>query len=320
MPLGVRASRGPARVVALAGALLSGLALVSACQSSFPGLTLRIATGSSDGVYYEIGTELASSWAGALDIARPTVLETAGSPANIALLRSGAADIAFSSADAVADPDKGPRQLRALARIYDDYIQVVVRADLPIHKLADLSGRRVSVGPPTSQVHLVADRILAAGDVHDMASAELNLNDSISALKTGKIDAFFWSGGLPTPSIATLAQSVGIRLLDLGSDPSGVLPTMQKLHSVYSTAVVPAGTYEPGSPSVTTLVVPNFLLVTDRMSNDVAEALVRGLFNATGQLSGLNAAALAIDVHTAIYTEPVRLHPGAENYYRSSKI
>jgi hypothetical protein len=89
---------------------------------------------------------------------------------------------------------------------------------------------------------------------------------------------------------------------------------------VYGTAVVPAGTYQRGSEAVTTLVVPNFLLVTDRMSDDVAEALVRGLFNATGQLVVVNAAALAIDLHTAIYTEPVPLHPGAEAYYRSAKI
>jgi TRAP transporter TAXI family solute receptor len=89
---------------------------------------------------------------------------------------------------------------------------------------------------------------------------------------------------------------------------------------VYGTAVVPAGTYVPGGDAVTTLVVPNFLLVTDRMPDDVAEALVRGLFNAAPHLAVVNTAALAIDVHTAIYTDPVPLHPGAEAYYRSAKV
>jgi TRAP-type uncharacterized transport system substrate-binding protein len=116
-----------------------------------------------------------------------------------------------------------------------------------------------------------------------------------------------------------LDKSVGIRLLDLNDDPS-VLHSMLTRFPVYGTAVVPAGTYEADSGAVTTLVVPNFLLVTNKMSDDVADALVSGLFNVTGQLSGVNTAALAIDVHTAIYTDPVQLHPGAEDFYRSKKI
>jgi TRAP transporter TAXI family solute receptor len=218
----------------------------------------------------------------------------------------------------VTEPDQGPRKLRALARIYDDYIQIVVRADLPIKQLSDLTGRRVSIGQANSQVQLVAERILAAGGVHREIPVALSLNDSISAMEAGTVDAFFWSGAMPTPSISNLNDAVHIRLLDLGNDPSHVVQTMVDRFSVYRTAVVPAGTY--GSDSVVnTLVVPNFLLVTDRMSDDVAQALVHGLFDAIPQLILVNTAARAIDIHTAIFTEPVALHPGAEAYYRSTK-
>jgi uncharacterized protein len=311
------AGRGGWRAVALVFALLTVLA---GCQGQFPGLNLVIATGSSDGVYYQLGSKLADSWAQQLNISRPKVQETAGSPDNIRRLREGTADIAFGSADAVINPDQGPRKLRALARIYDDYIQVVVRGDGPIHHLSDLAGRRVSVGLADSQVQLVANRILQAAGERNVVRVEESLNDSIAAMKAGTIDAFFWSGGVPTPSIANLDKSVTIRLLDLNSDPSGVLPKMLGLYPVYGTAVVPAGTYQAGSDPVTTLTVPNFLLVTDRMPNDVAQALVNGLFNAADQLARVNRAALAIDVHTAIYTDPVLLHPGAENYYRAAKV
>jgi len=72
---------------------------------------------------------------------------------------------------------------------------------------------------------------------------------------------------------------------------------------------------------VTTLTVPNFLLATDRMPNDVAQALVSGLFGATDVLAGVNPhAALGIDIHNAIYTGPVPLHPGAVTYYQNAKI
>jgi len=304
--------------VLLAAALLASLGSVTACQSEFAGLRLIIATGSSDGVYYQVGSRLATAWANSLDIARPTVLETAGSLENIQRLQAGTADIAFGSADAITDANAGPRKLRALARIYDDYIQIVVRADLPITRLADLAGRKVSVGPIGSQTQLVANRILHTANVN-VAPVDENLNDSIIDMSHGRIDAFVWSGGIPTQSLANLDRSVPVRLLDLSKD-SGVLTAMLQNYPVYSQAVVPAGTYGQGSPQVTTLAVPNVLLVTDQMPDDVAEALVRGLFEAAGQLAVVNTAALAIDVHTAIFTEPVPLHPGAEAYYRSAKV
>lgn len=307
------------RAVGLALALLTCAGTLTGCQSQFPGLRLTIATGSHDGVYFELGSQLAASWAGELNIARPKVLETAGALENIERLRKGTADIGFGGADAVINPDQGPRKLRALARIYDDYIHVVVRADLPIKQLADLAGGRVSIGPANSQTQLVAQRILTAGGVRGEVSVALSLNDSISAMEAGTVDAFFWSGGQPTESIANLAKAVPVRLLDLGNDPSGVLQTMVNRFPVYRTAVVPAGTYGPGTAAVNTLVVPNFLLVTDRMPDDVAQALVNGLFHATDQLVVVNAAARAIDVHAAIFTDPVPLHPGAEAYYRSTK-
>jgi TRAP transporter TAXI family solute receptor len=306
------------RVLALVP--LAGLAVLAGCRSSFGDLRLTIATGSVDGLYYSLANQLATVWADQLGIQRPRVLMTAGGPENIERLHDGTADIGFGSADAVVDPNRGPRRLRALARIYDDYIQVVVRADEPIHRLADLAGRRVSIGQVNSQVRLVTERILAEVGTHGGTTTGLSLTDAIGALRAGTLDAFFWSGGLPTPSIATLAGQVRLRLLDLGADPSGVLHRMITSYPVYGTALVPAGTYGAGNASMATLTVPNFLLVTDRMPADVANALVTGLFGATGRLAGVNAAARAIDVHSAIYTQPVPLHPGAEQYYRDTKI
>jgi TRAP transporter TAXI family solute receptor len=310
-----------ARKLALALALLTCAGTLTGCQSQFPGLHLTIATGSSDGVYDQLGTQLATSWAGELNIARPKVVETAGSPDNIERLRKGTADVGFADVDAaaVSNPDQGPRKLRALARIYDDYIQIVVRADLPIEHLADLAGRRVSIGPANSQVQLVANRILAVGGVHGEIQSALSLNASIAAIEAGTLDAFFWSGGMPTPGIANLNDVIPVRLLDLDKDPSDILQRMVDQFPVYRTAVIPTGAYGPGTAAATTLVVANCLLVTDQMPNDVAQALVKGLFDATNQLILVNPAARAIDVHTGIFTDPVALHPGAEAYYRSTK-
>ena len=199
---------------------------------------------------------------------------------------------------------------------------MVVRADAPIHELADLAGHKVSIGPTASQTQWVALRILKAAGVQGVSQTDLSLNDSISALRSGQIDAFFWSGGLATTSVTALSDSMDIRLLDLSADPSGVLTKIRATYQgVYNLAVVPAGTYGAQNKTVTTITVPNFLLVTDKMPDNVAQTLVSGLFSATNLLVGVNPhAALGIDVHQAIYTEPVNLHPGALAYYRNAKI
>jgi uncharacterized protein len=304
------------RVIALVFALLTVGGVLAGCQSPFATLRLTIAAGSTDGEYYPLGLDLAGIWADQLGMPRPAVLSTDGTVDNVSRLRHGTTDIGFASADAIDNPLQGPRGLRALARIYDDYIQIVVRADSPIRSLADLGGHRVSIGSAKSQVKVVATRILAVAGVRGDVEVDESLNNSINDLRAGRIDAFFWSGGLPTQGITELARAVPIRLLALDQT---TLTAMLATYPVYSAAVVPAGTYGTGNGPVTTITVPNFLLVTDLMPDDVARALVSGLFGAADTLVRDDPVALGIDVHNAIYTGSVPLHPGAVAYYRGAK-
>ncbi|SDC47131.1 TAXI family TRAP transporter solute-binding subunit [Actinokineospora iranica] len=306
----------------LRGALLALLAvsgLLTSCDSQFEGVRLRVAAGFTSGVYNNLSQSLATKWQEQLAIDRPEVLETSGSPDNVNKLLAGEADIAFSAADVAAQPTNRDRQPRALARIYDDYLHVVVRRDGPIRNLADLRGMRVGIGSPESGVAFIAKRVLAISGLSEpgtLTLENLGLTASIEAFKLDKIDAFFWSGGLPTKGITDLADVLPIRLLDLTDD----LPPLRGRYPVYNSASIPASTYRlPGGP-VNTLVVSNFLLVTDKMSDDLAYALVQGLFDARPELAKTNPAALSIDVHSAIETHPVPLHAGAARYYRDHKI
>lgn len=311
--------QGVVRPAALLLTLLAAASMLSGCDSSFAGLRIRLATGSAAGVYYALGRPLADQWAAQLGTERPEVLNTAGSPDNLIRLRQGKADVAFSAADvAEEDTETGPRKLRALARIYDDYIHLVVRANGPIKGIADLSGKRVSVGSRESGVEVIAKRLLKVAHLSKVRSVSDSLDQSREALKAGEIDAFFWSGGLPTSGIEELAAQIPIRLVDL----TPVLKTVREQYPIYGTASIPASTYRlPGQTTpVTTLVVPNFLMVTDAMPNDEAQELVRGVFLAQPQLVKASDAALSIDIHSAIDTSPVPLHPGALAYYRDAKV
>lgn len=300
-----------------------GAGLLAGCAAPFADTRLRIATGGTRGVYYTLGSALAQAWQSRLElVAAPQVLPTAGSVANLALLASGAAEVAFSQVDTVADrfaggEPVGPTAPRGLARLYDDVVHVVVPAASPARTLADLRGMRVSVGAENSGVTMIARRLLTAADLRaeaDIHGVALGINESVTALREGAIDAFFWSGGLPTAGVSELSLTTPIRLLEL----EDLLPAVQARYPEYAPGTVPAGTYGIADP-VTTFMVRNVLLVGAGMADDLAEALVSELFAEQAALARASAAALTIDTRSAIGTQPVPLHPGAERFYRAAK-
>ncbi|HEX4250548.1 MAG TPA: TAXI family TRAP transporter solute-binding subunit [Pseudonocardia sp.] len=317
----------PSRRAVLRGGVAAALgALVGVgaqgCGSRFSGTRLTLGTGGSQGVYYTLGGALADAWQDRLELAeRPVVRATAGSVENLALLAAGSVDVIFSSADvadtALTAPSPPGRAPRALGRIYDDALQVVVPADSPVTQLPELRGRRVSIGAADSQVIVVARRLLSAAGLspdHDLSASLLGIDESVEALRTGTIDAFFWSGGLPTGGLAALATARPIRLLDL----LPVVPAIRAKYPVYDVGTVPAATYGISGP-VTTLFVRNFLLVAAELPDELAGDLVAAMFAERDRLVRANPAGRAIDTRSAIGTQPVPLHPGAERFYRSAK-
>jgi TRAP transporter TAXI family solute receptor len=307
----------------LSGAAALGVLGVPGCSSRFAGVRVTVATGGTQGVYYNLGNALADAWRAQLGLdARPAVLSTAGSVDNLERLADRTADVVFSQVDTAADQlartaADDPCSPRALARIYDDVVHVVVPASAPAVRLADLRGARVSVGAPDSGVRVIAERLLAVAGLSpatDFQALQLGINESVDAVRRREIDAFFWSGGLPTGGVTALAQSLPIRLLNL----EDLITPVRAAYPVYAAGTVPAQSYGIPEP-ITTLLVRNFLIVRAEMPDDVADALVRGLFAAQEQLAAVSPAALTIDLRAAIGTEPVPLHPGAMRFFRGEK-
>ncbi len=169
---------------------------------------------------------------------------TSASIDNLKFLRDSKADIAFTLADTLKDASLGqgafegrPIDLRALAVLYTNFTHVVTKKNSGVTKLADLKGKVVSMGSAGSGTETIADRTLAAAGLDpatDIRRENLSAQASADALKDGKIDAFFWSGGLPTAAVLDLAISAPIAILETAS----VLP---KLQSRYGEAPLSAG-------------------------------------------------------------------------------
>ena len=293
----------------LAGAAL--LAAVPACGAPFADVRLRIATGGTAGEYFRLGRALAQVWQEQLRLAtEPVVLPTNGSPANVSLLTTGAAEVAVSQLDVAADRTAGSA-LRALAAVYNDALQIVVPAGSSIRTVTDLRGTRVSLGPENSGVAYVAQRVLAAaGLTGAVQPSRLDLADSVAALRAGEIDAFFWVGALPTRTVTDLAAAQPVRLLDL--EP--VLDALRVRYPVYAPGTVLAGTYGIADP-VATLLVRNVLLVDAALDAGLVQALTGALFADQQRLAAATQAARTVDARSAILTQPVPLHDGALRWF-----
>jgi uncharacterized protein len=277
--------------------LLTVLAL-TACGTSEPSGTIRIAGGEPGGFYHDFAALLSRLSPGPLTI---TPIQTGGSADNLKHLREGTADLGLTLSDS-AHLDQG---IVALGRVYENYLQLVVLESSPYRSPADLVGRPVSLGAAGSGAALQGER-LALG----VREEHYPLRNAIDALKAGEIAALLWSGGVPTPE---LDKASGIRLLPLDS----FLPRLrQDYGKVYERVDVRMGVY--GSQAdVPTIGTPNLLVCRPDLSDEYASAVVRLLIAKAAQLVPDQALGTQyLDVRSLIDTGKVSLHPGAAAEYR----
>ncbi|WP_432990774.1 TAXI family TRAP transporter solute-binding subunit [Dactylosporangium sp. CA-233914] len=316
-------------ILAAAAAVLLGVAGYTSSPWTWSGSGSRrttpvlLAIGDSGEVDHSYGLALAAAAGGELG---PTgTLTTAGAVENLHLLGRGRVTFGFATADTVEayaaqSASTGEAPVRALARLYDNYVHLIVRAELPVHTAADLRGMRVSVGSGGSGTALVADRVLRAAGLDpdgDLRRIELSLTDANTAMRERRIEAFFVTGGLATPAVLDLARQSAVRLIDLAD----IAATLRSTYgSYYQAGSVPAGTYRGMTGPVTTLVVPNLLLATEATPDDVVERMTGVLFASAAGITGSVPAVGQVDRHAGIFTGAVPLHDGARAYYRAAKV
>jgi len=301
------------RRVFLRRASLLGVLAAAGCGGGGPSGELTIAGGEKGGLYFDFATLLGQQLGPDLT-GHPRA--TGGSLDNLALLRDGQVELGLTLADVarIADP---ALDLRVLGRVYENYLQLVVRADDPARTARDLAGRVLSLGAPGAGATLFGDRMLAvlgfAGDGRTTVE-HLSLGDAAQALESKRIDALLWSGGIPTPTLSRLDGRIPIRLLPLAE----LLDALRAAHgSVYEQVPVPAGVYR-GEREVPTIGVANLLVCRASLPDDVAAAVARTLVERAAALVPEQALGTQfLDVRSLIGTAGLPLHPGAATTYRT---
>ncbi|MGW3497723.1 TAXI family TRAP transporter solute-binding subunit [Streptomyces sp. NPDC001020] len=321
-----RALLGSAAACAVFGLLLWWLLPIGANP---PHGTVTLSTGTPTGVYQKYGVLLRNAIAKDLPELDIRLLNSDGSQENVRRVATGKADFTIAAADAVEaytlENKPGADRLRGCARLYDDYVHLVVPRSSPVQSVADLKGRTVAVGPGGSGVRLIADHVLTAAGL-DPKTDITPLSDGIGTmpalLKQHRADAFFWSGGLPTGAITELSKGFGIRLVPIGSDLVAKLHAQGGASRYYRAAVMPADAYpltESGDSSVQTLAVANILVTREDMNANLTEKLTRAVIDSRDRIGAQVHAAQLVDLRSAIYTDPLELHVGARRYYQSVK-
>ncbi|MGV9773387.1 TAXI family TRAP transporter solute-binding subunit [Streptosporangium sp. NPDC003464] len=290
-------------------------------QSS-AGKRLSIATGNTTGVYYVLGGALADQIGKNIPGYQATAEATGASVENIQRVVRGDSDLAFALADSAADAVAGkgaftaPQPIRAVARLYDNYTQVVATTGSGVKSVADLKGKRVSTGSPNSGTEVIALRLLKAAGLDpdkDVSRQALGLPESVQGIKDGNLDALVWSGGLPTPGITDLVTSLrgGVAFVPL----DGVLAQVRREHGqVYTEGTIAKDVYATPA-DVPTIAVPNLLVVNEKMDPALAGDLAKLIFDRKADLEKVHPAARGITRENAPKTDPVPLHDGARKYY-----
>jgi hypothetical protein len=315
------------RVLLLVLILTLSLGLSTASAQS-KDVRLSIATGGTGGVYYPIGGGMANIFSKYIPYAEATAEVTAASVDNCLLVGAKKSDMALIMADTGWDAFQGMSKFKeklpivTLAVLYINNMHLVTVEGKGIEKVTDLKGKRVSTGAPGSGTEVKCLRVIEAYGLNpdkDMTRDRLGASESAGALKDGKIDAYFWDGGLPTASVTDLGATPGVKLKLIAHGDA--IPKMnEKYGPLYFKGVIPAKTYPGQNQDVSSARVSNLLICNKDMKEKVAYDIVKTLFDHKPELVAVHKMAEELALEPQVDGSPLPFHPGAAKYFKEKGL
>ena len=310
--------------IALFSAAVVGFAASASAQQ------LSIATGGTGGVYYPLGGALAAALQKNIPGMTATAEVTGGSVDNLKLIGSGKPYVAFAMTDATLDASKGEDKfkgqkvaVKTLMVLYPNRMHIVTIDGKGINKMADLKGKRVSTGSPGSATEVMAFRVIEAAGLDkdkDLKRERLGAAESTNAIKDGKIDAYFWVGGLPTAAVTDLANTPGTKIKMV--DHSETVAAMNKKYgNLYVEDSIPKAMYRGMDTDNKQATVMNILVAPDSMDEKTAYNIVKTIFDKKADLVAAHKEAENFKLETQTNAaSPIPFHPGAIKYFAEKGI
>jgi TRAP transporter TAXI family solute receptor len=307
-------------------AFLTALLLASNYARAQSAEFINILTGGTAGVYYPLGSALTKIYGDNIKGSKVQVQVTKASVENLNLLQEGKGEIAFVLGDSAKDAWAGNEdagfknkldKLRIIGAIYPNYVQIVASKGSNIKTLADLKGKRISVGAAKSGTELNARAVLAAAGLSykDLGKVEyLPFAESVELIKNRQLDATLQSAGLGVASLKDLANSVEINVVAVPED------VVKKMGAPFIPGTIPAETYKGQTTAVSTTAIVNYLVTRKDVSDETAYQMTKLFYENLPALVAAHSAAKDIDVKNAASNPPLPLHPGATKYYKEKGL
>lgn len=327
-------NRKGSRTVAFAALILAvslAFGVGAGAQEKF---SFSIVTGGTGGVWYPLGGAIGGVIGKYVPNTEATAEATTAAIDNMKLLTAGKAEMAFAydyhvvwSNEGKVPGVPGRHDIRLVTGFYEQPLHVVTTSGTGITSVMQLKGRRVSVGAPNSGTEEQADYVLKALGIdwdRDIKKEKLGASQSVAALKDGKIDAFFWSGAVPTGSIIDLASTPGVTMVLLplaGQDADRV---MKANPGVFHKTAFPKGSYAGIDRDVETIGITAVLQAMETFPADRLYQILQAIFDRKSDLAAVwkGAAALTPEKAIGIVTPDALpyLHPGARKFFTEKGV
>lgn len=303
------------KIFAVCLAILMLAGAMTSCGSK-----MFMATGSETGTYYSFGIVLAEEIKNAAGI-EIGVQSSGASKANIqliddetvdfAIVQNDVMDYAFNGTNTFA-ADGAITTFSAIATMYAEVIQIVASPD--ITSVADLAGKRVSVGDVGSGTEFNAKQIFEAYGMtfDDIQKQNLGFTDSADKYKDGQLDAFFLTAGAPTTAVTELATAKDFNILTIGAEE---LAYLKENYGYYTEYTITADTYEPMEEDAVTVAVMAALVCDSDLDEDTVYNITKAIYENIDAITVGHKKGEELDAKTACDGISIPMHPGAVKYF-----
>lgn len=298
------------------------LLVLSGCTKVQANKNYILATGGTSGTYYPYGGAMANIWNTKIDKMNVTAQATGASAENLRLISKGEAEFGIVQNDVLdyayygSDMFAGQKldNLAALATLYPEVVQIAATKESGITSIADMKGKRVSIGDAGSGVEFNAKQILEGYGLtfDDIKKSNLSFKESSDGLQNGTLDACFVTAGVPNSALQELAVSKGLVLIPV--DGSAADKICAK-YGFYTKTSIPGGTYKGTDKDTSALAIKATLAVSAKLDKDVVYAMTKALFENQKDLAIAHAKGKELSAESAVTGISIPFHPGAVKYY-----
>jgi len=312
--------------IVLAASLLSAALVLSGCSKSAK-KDYILATGGTSGTYYPFGGAIANIWNTKVENMNVTAQATGASAENLRLINKGEAeyaivqndvmDYAYNGTDLFAGEKLG--NIATIGTLYPEVVQIAASKSSGINSIADLKGKRVSVGDAGSGVEFNAKQILEGAGLSfaDIKKSNLSFKESAEGIQNGTLDACFITAGVPNSALQELAFTAGLSLISIDAATADAVMTK---YGYYTLTTIPGGTYKGTDTATSALAIKATLAVNAKLDEATVYEMTKALFENLDTLGNAHAKGKEVSKAAAVTGVSVPLHAGAEKYFKEAGV